>query len=67
MTNAQIYLSTAIQSTLIMVTYVLISFAWVHENKRLTRIEAALEASRRDLRAEFTALRMEANKQRVKD
>ncbi len=50
MTSTQLYLCIAIQSFLLTVTCVLISLAWVHKNKRLTRIEAALEASRRDLR-----------------
>ena len=67
MTDAQFYFSIVIQSALITITCVSISLAWMHKNKRISRIEAALGASRRNLRVEIITLRTDAIEQRLKD
>ena len=59
MTNAQLYLSIAIPSVLVILSWVLVALSWMQQDKRLARIEATLDSSAREARGDIKDVRSE--------
>ena len=49
MTNAQLYLSIAIPSVLVILSWVLIALSWMQQDKRMARIESLVDSTRSEM------------------
>ncbi len=49
MTNAQLYMSIAIPSVLVILSWVLVALSWMQQDKRLARIEFLIDGMRSEM------------------